>query len=76
VCGGESEERDTLRAMDFGYSNVYKLNQLKPRPYLNDIVQVRFTIGSRSMQYKTDFDVNDVTYLLLQLILFVPRLTN
>lgn len=55
----------TVLAMDLNhffiwedYSSQYKLSRIQPRPYLHDMVEVEFTRGTLSMQYKNDFNAN------------------
>lgn len=38
------------------YSSQYKLNKIVPRPYINDMVHIKFERNSLNMKYKTDFD--------------------
>lgn len=38
------------------YTSQYKLNKIVPRPYLQDIVFVKFERGKRHLNFKTDFN--------------------
>ncbi|KAF2890115.1 hypothetical protein ILUMI_16058 [Ignelater luminosus] len=48
-----------------GESSQYKLTRMTPRPYLNQMVEVQFTRGLRTLAYKTSFDgeVNVINFL-------------
>lgn len=50
-------DMDIRRFYDWkDFTSQYKLNQIKPRPYLNDMVNLSFSRGKYTMQYKTSFD--------------------
>lgn len=41
------------------HTSQYKLNKIKPRPYLANMVQVKFESGKRTLKYKIDFQEDE-----------------
>lgn len=67
---GSKVKVQELKVSDFyewkDHTSQYKLNKITPRPYLADMVEVRFERGKRTLTYKTDFkgDEMDLNFLL------------